>query len=199
MTKQLLIVFIKNPILGKVKTRLAASLGDQKALRVYKKLLDHTLRITGNLEYDKIVYYSDFVPEQDEWLSAGFKQGLQIGQDLGQKMENAFEEGFRTGYSRILIIGSDCFELTSYHISKAFDNLENSNVVLGPAADGGYYLLGMTELFENVFENKKWSTDSVLHDTIKNLTDSNIKFNLLEQLNDIDTESDLQSSKIDIQ
>ena len=197
--KQLLIVFIKNPILGKVKTRLAASLGDQKALRVYKKLLDHTLRITGNLEYDKIVYYSDFVPEQDEWLSAGFKQGLQIGQDLGQKMENAFEEGFRTGYSRILIIGSDCFELTSYHISKAFDNLENSNVVLGPATDGGYYLLGMTELFENVFENKKWSTDSVLRDTIKNLTDSNIKFNLLEQLNDIDTESDLQSSKIDIQ
>ncbi|HZB11494.1 MAG TPA: TIGR04282 family arsenosugar biosynthesis glycosyltransferase [Chryseolinea sp.] len=199
MMKQLLIVFIKNPILGKVKTRLAASLGDQKALRVYKKLLDHTLRITGNLEYDKIVYYSDFVPEQDEWLSAGFKQGLQIGQDLGQKMENAFEEGFRTGYSRILIIGSDCFELTSYHISKAFDNLENSNVVLGPATDGGYYLLGMTELFENVFENKKWSTDSVLRDTIKNLTDSNIKFNLLEQLNDIDTESDLQSSKIDIQ
>ena len=199
MMKQLLIVFIKNPILGKVKTRLAASLGDQKALRVYKKLLDHTLRITGNLEYDKIVYYSDFVPEQDEWLSAGFKQGLQIGQDLGQKMENAFEEGFRTGYSRILIIGSDCFELTSYHISKAFDNLENSNVVLGPATDGGYYLLGITELFENVFENKKWSTDSVLRDTIKNLTDSNIKFNLLEQLNDIDTESDLQSSKIDIQ
>jgi uncharacterized protein len=199
MTKQLLIVFIKNPILGKVKTRLAASLGDQKALRVYKKLLDHTLRITGNLEYDKIVYYSDFVPEKDEWLSAGFKQGLQIGQDLGQKMENAFEERFRAGYSRIVIIGSDCFELTSYHISKAFDNLENSNVVLGPAADGGYYLLGMTELFENVFENKKWSTDSVLRDTIKNLTDSNIKFNLLEQLNDIDTESDLQSSKIDIQ
>ena len=197
--KQLLIVFIKNPILGKVKTRLAASLGDQKALRVYKKLLDHTLRITGNLEYDKIVYYSDFVPEQDEWLSAGFKQGLQIGQDLGQKMKNAFDEGFRAGYSRIVIIGSDCFELTSYHISKAFDNLENSNVVLGPATDGGYYLLGMTELFENVFENKKWSTDSVLRDTIKNLTDSNIKFNLLEQLNDIDTESDLQSSKIDIQ
>jgi rSAM/selenodomain-associated transferase 1 len=199
MMKQLLIVFIKNPILGKVKTRLAASLGDQKALRVYKKLLDHTLRITGNLEYDKIVYYSDFVPEQDEWLSAGFKQGLQIGQDLGQKMKNAFDEGFRAGYSRIVIIGSDCFELTSYHISKAFDNLENSNVVLGPATDGGYYLLGMTELFENVFENKKWSTDSVLRDTIKNLTDSNIKFNLLEQLNDIDTESDLQSSKIDIQ
>src|SRR5918993_1040223 len=199
MMKQLLIVFIKNPILGKVKTRLAASLGDQKALRVYKKLLDHTLRITGNLEYDKIVYYSDFVPEQDEWLSAGFKQGLQIGQDLGQKMKNAFDEGFRAGYSRIVIIGSDCFELTSYHISKAFDNLENSNVVLGPATDGGYYLLGITELFENVFENKKWSTDSVLRDTIKNLTDSNIKFNLLEQLNDIDTESDLQSSKIDIQ
>jgi uncharacterized protein len=199
MTEQLLIVFIKNPILGKVKTRLAASLGDQKALIVYKKLLDHTLRITGNLEYDKIVYYSDFVPEKDEWLSTGFKQGLQIGQDLGQKMENAFEEGFRAGYSRIVIIGSDCFELTGHHIAKAFDNLENSNVVVGPATDGGYYLLGMTELFENLFENKKWSTDLVLRDTIKNLTDSNTKFYLLEQLNDIDTESDLLSSKIDSQ
>jgi uncharacterized protein len=199
MTKQLLIVFIKNPILGKVKTRLAASFGDQKALRVYKKLLDHTLLITGNLEYNKIVYYSDFVPDQDEWLSAGFKQGLQIGQDLGEKMEKAFEEGFRTGYSRIVIIGSDCFELTSYHIVKAFDNLESSNVVIGPATDGGYYLLGMTEFLENVFKNKKWSTNSVLGDTIKNLTESNRKFYLLEQLNDIDTESDLQSSKIDIQ
>jgi len=199
MTKQLLVVFIKNPILGKVKTRLAASLGDQKALRIYKKLLDHTLQITGNLEYDKIVYYSDFVPEKDEWLSTGFKQRLQIGQDLGQKMENAFEEGFRAGYSRIVIIGSDCFELTGCHIAEAFDNLENSNVVLGPATDGGYYLLGMTELFENVFENKKWSTHSVLRDTIKNLTDTNSKFYLLDQLNDIDTESDLQSSKIDIQ
>ncbi|HYI78143.1 MAG TPA: TIGR04282 family arsenosugar biosynthesis glycosyltransferase, partial [Chryseolinea sp.] len=140
MTKQLLIVFIKNPILGKVKTRLAASLGDQKALRVYKKLLDHTLRITGNLEYDKMVYYSDFVPEKDEWLGAGFKQGLQLGQDLGQKMKNAFKDGFRAGYSRIVIIGSDCFELTSYHIAKAFDSLENANVVVGPATDGGYYL-----------------------------------------------------------
>jgi len=199
MTKQLLIVFIKNPILGKVKTRLAASLGDQKALRVYKLLLDHTLRITGNLEYDKMVYYSDFVPEKDEWLGAGFKQGLQIGQDLGQKMKNAFEEGFRAGYSSIVIIGSDCFELTGNHIAKAFDNLENSNVVVGPATDGGYYLLGMTGLFENVFENKKWSTASVFRDTIKNLTESNIKFYLLEQLNDIDTESDLLSSKIDIQ
>jgi uncharacterized protein len=199
MTKQLLIVFIKNPILGKVKTRLAASLGDQKALSVYIKLLHHTRRITESLEYDKIVYYSDFVPEKDEWLSAGFKPALQAGHDLGQKMKNAFEEGFKAGYSRIVIIGSDCFELTSYHIAKAFDSLENANVVVGPATDGGYYLLGMTALLEKVFENKKWSTDSVLRDTIKNVTDSNHKFYLLEQLNDIDTESDLQSSKIDIQ
>ena len=114
-------------------------------------------------------------------------------------MKNAFKEGFRAGYSCIVIIGSDCLELTGYHIAKAFDNLENSNVVVGPATDGGYYLLGMTELFERLFENKKWSTDSVFHDTIENLTESNSKFSLLEQLNDIDTESDLQSSQLDIQ
>jgi uncharacterized protein len=198
MKKELLIVFVKNPVLGKVKSRLAVAIGDQRALAVYKILLHHTMRIAENLECDKIVYYSDFVPEKDEWLSAGFGQGLQVGRDLGQRMEHAFENGFRAGYSHIVIIGSDCFELTQCHLVTAFENLENSNVVVGPAADGGYYLLGMTKLYDKLFKNKKWSSDSVYRDTIENLNDSNIAFYLLEKLNDIDTESDLETSKIHV-
>lgn len=185
--------------MGKVKTRLAASIGDKKALDVYQILVNHTLNITRTLRCDRIVYYSDFIPDKDEWLSAEFMQALQFGQDLGQRMKYAFENGFKCGYSRIVIIGSDCFDLSNRHISEAFEYLENSNVVIGPAKDGGYYLLGMTKLYDELFKNKKWSTDSVYLNTIENLHKINISYRLLEQLNDIDTQSDLENSKLPIE
>lgn len=196
--RDLLIVFIKNPLLGKVKTRLANTVGDEKALTVYTILLRHTLEITKQLFCDKIVCYSDFVPPLDDWSSAGFSQALQWNGDLGERMKNAFVEGFKKRYDRIVIIGSDCYELQTATIVEAFQSLQESEVVIGPAHDGGYYLLGMTKLFDELFKEKQWSTSSVLPDTLKNLNTLDVSYKLLRTLSDIDNEADLKVSEITI-
>ena len=119
-----------------------------------------------------------------------FEKKLQKGVDLGERMQHAFETAFEQGYQKVLIIGSDLFDLKSIHITTAFDALENHDLTIGPSLDGGYYLLGMKELYPAVFKNKKWGTDSILENTLKDLQQQNVK--LLEALNDIDTFEDLQ-------
>lgn len=191
MKKSLLIIFTKNPKLGKVKTRLAESVGPEKALRVYQFLLDHTFQITRHFELDKIVFYSDFIPGNDIWKKSDFKQSIQTGTDLGEKMSNAFRSSFIKGYEKIVLIGSDCYELDESHIQNAFDQLEKNEIVLGPASDGGYYLIGMTEHFPKLFRDKKWSTDSVFKDTVEDITALNLTAHYLPELSDVDDLKDL--------
>ena len=197
--KRLLIVFIKNPIPGKVKTRLASSIGNAEALAVYKQLLDHTFHVSKPLSMDKVVYYSDFIPDEDIWRTSGFSQELQRGYDLGERMMNAFITAFQQRYEAVTIIGSDCFELTTDILTAAFDELNTKDVVVGPALDGGYYLLGMTSLHRDLFLNKTWSSDTVLNDTLLNILESKLSFSLLPVLRDIDTEQDLKESSLLIQ
>ena len=106
-------------------------------------------------------------------------------------MQMAFETAFKDSYEKVVIVGSDLFDLKPIHLEKAFEALENHEVVLGPSLDGGYYLLGMTKLHPSLFKNKQWGTDSVLESTLKDLKEHNVK--LLEALNDIDTFEDLQN------
>ena len=190
MNKNLIIVFVRTPELGKVKTRLARSIGDVSALTIYKLLLKHTETVLHDLSFDKVVYYSEKVEENDFWEAKLFEKKLQKGVDLGERMQHAFETAFEQGYQKVLIIGSDLFDLKSIHITTAFEALENHDLTIGPSLDGGYYLLGMKELYPAVFKNKKWGTDSILENTLKDLQQQNVK--LLEALNDIDTFEDLQ-------
>ena len=190
MNKNLIIVFVRTPELGKVKTRLAKSIGDVSALTIYKLLLKHTATVLHDLSFDKVVYYSEKVEENDFWEAKLFEKKLQKGVDLGERMQHAFETAFEQGYQKVLIIGSDLFDLKSIHITTAFEALENHDLTIGPSLDGGYYLLGMKELYPAVFKNKKWGTDSILANTLKDLQQQNVK--LLEALNDIDTFEDLQ-------
>ena len=190
MNKNLIIVFVRTPELGKVKTRLAKSIGDVSALTIYKLLLKHTETVLHDLSFDKVVYYSEKVEENDFWEARLFEKKRQKGADLGKRMQHAFETAFEKGYQKVLIIGSDLFDLKSIHITTAFDALENHDLTIGPSLDGGYYLLGMKELYPAVFKNKKWGTDSILENTLKDLQQQNVK--LLEALNDIDTFEDLQ-------
>lgn len=190
MNKNLIIVFVRTPELGKVKTRLAKSIGDVSALTIYKLLLKHTETVLHDLSFDKVVYYSEKVEENDFWEARLFEKKLQKGADLGERMQHAFETAFEQGYQKVLIIGSDLFDLKSIHITTAFEALENHDLTIGPSLDGGYYLLGMKELYPAVFKNKKWGTDSILENTLKDLQQQNVK--LLEALNDIDTFEDLQ-------
>ncbi len=189
--KSLVMVFIRNPEIGKVKTRLAKTIGDTKAFKVYLHLLNHTLSCVSPLKTDKSIFYSDYIPKQDEWQLNGFYAHLQSGGDLGKKMLTAFEISFKKGYQNILILGSDCLELTSSIIQNALEKLEKTDVVIGPAKDGGYYLLGMNTLYTPLFENKNWSTNSVFKDTIKEIENLKLNYIVLEELSDIDEEADL--------
>ncbi|MBG6109728.1 rSAM/selenodomain-associated transferase 1 [Flavobacterium sp. CG_23.5] len=192
MKTNALIIFIRNPELGKVKTRLAKTIGEEKALEVYRDLLQHTFSVTQSLECDKFVFYDNQILKNDIWKNNIYHKKLQIGNDLGERMQNAFQELFHLGYKNCIIVGSDLFDLQSKHIKEAFANLESNDVVIGPAEDGGYYLLGLKKIIPALFTNKNWGTKTVLEDTVNNLMTTKVDF--LEILNDIDTFEDLEKS-----
>ncbi|MBL4655537.1 MAG: TIGR04282 family arsenosugar biosynthesis glycosyltransferase [Bacteroidia bacterium] len=187
-----LMIFVKNPELGKVKTRLASSIGVEAALEVYRNLLNHTRRITIKLECQKTVGYSQFVDDNDIWDNSIYDKELQIGHDLGEKMSGAFQNFFQNESSKVVIIGSDCSELTKEIIEESFIMLDDNDVVIGPAKDGGYYLLGMKKYYPQLFENKKWSTNSVLSSTIVDLENLEVDYHILQELSDIDRVEDLK-------
>lgn len=187
-----LIIFIKNPILGQVKSRLAADIGEEKALAVYRDLTEKTRKEAEQLKGVRCkLYYSDFIETNDEWVSDIFKKRLQTKGDLGDKMQMAFQESVD---GKTVIIGSDCYDLTTQHIERALQTLDESDVVLGPANDGGYYLLGMSNYYPQLFEGVEWSTERVLKQTLKQAKSLNLRVSFLEELVDLDTFSDLKES-----
>jgi len=188
--KQALIIFARNPVRGKVKTRLAATMGHNKALSIYQLLLEHTVQITQQLPCDRYVFYADGISKNDIWSDDLYLKKNQEGKDLGQRMLHAFDTLFQQGYQKIIIIGTDCFELSSSILLDAFTALDEKEVVIGPSEDGGYYLLGMRQFFPFLFEEKTWSTDTVYSSTVQQLAIQNIRYDTLPILNDIDTEDD---------
>jgi len=191
LRENILMIFIKNPVPGRVKTRLAATIGDEGALAIYQKLLKHTLQITVALKVKKMIFYSDFIPVNDAWDENDFQQELQRGADLGEKMKNAFQYVFEKHYGKAIIIGSDCFELSTAHLHQAFDRLNELDTVIGPARDGGYYLLGMNSLQEDFFQNKTWSSNRVYRDTMQDIDRLKLSCFNLPVLKDIDEADDL--------
>ncbi len=188
-SKNLLLVFTRNPELGKCKTRLAAKVGDESALDIYKFLLNHTVAITQNVNAAKQVWYSEEIWMNDIWDNAVYDKRLQQGTDLGVRMANAFQAGFASGFERVIVIGSDMYDLSEDDLEKAFTILKVKDFVIGPAEDGGYYLLGMKAFNAEVFKNKTWGTSSVLQNTLNDLKNENIK--LLEARNDVDVYEDI--------
>ena len=192
--KNLLLIFTRNPEFGKVKKRLAASIGDSAALEIYTSLLQHTAEITRKLPVDKEVCYSEKTEENDSWDDKIYNKRVQKGKDLGERMKNAFQAGFAAGYTNIIIIGSDLYDLNQEDLQKAFGALRNSDYVIGPALDGGYYLLGMKSMNAAVFVNKPWSTKTVFQETLKDLNEKEIT--LLDTRNDIDYVEDLKDHPV---
>ena len=189
MKKPLLLVFCKNPILGKAKTRLAVSIGEEKALEVYHVLLQKTALVLFDVDVDIQLYYSSHIDHGDIFQKPSIIKKVQTGNDLGIRMANAFKEGFNS-YSPIVIIGCDLWSLNVLDIHKAFEALKTSGTVIGPSADGGYYLLGLQKFIPALFENKKWGTQTVLSNTLNDLKKEDVY--LLEEKNDIDTYNDLK-------
>ena len=193
-----LIIFAKNLEEGKVKTRLAKDVGPVNALIVYKHLLDHTRQISSKVDADRLLFYSRTIQVSDEWPVNDFQKHLQSGGDLGLRMLNAFDQAFSDGYTRVIIIGSDCLELTSDLLSGAFEQLKDHDFVIGPANDGGYYLLGMNSPHPALFENKVWSTQSVFEHTVAQMKSLSKTIYILPQLSDVDTIDDLNPELLSI-
>jgi uncharacterized protein len=191
MSNDALIIFVKNPILGKVKTRLAQTVGNDRALEFYKYLLSYTKSVTSSLDIDCFVFYSDFIDKDDLW-DGQFKKELQQGDTLGIRMENAFGRIFSLGYKKAIIIGSDCLEITKELIEDSFEELEKVDFVVGPAHDGGYYLLGMHTLHSPLFYDKSWSTSKVFEQSIQDIEKISASYHVLPVLCDIDEVQNLE-------
>jgi len=188
--RDLLIIFARNPVLGKCKTRLAAKIGEHAALEVYKFLLKHTFTITKDLLVTKEIHYSETIVENDLWGHESFIKKQQFGDDLGHRMENAFRDGFANGFQNIIIIGCDMYDINQKDLENAFAALEAHDAVIGPAVDGGYYLLGMKSLLPSIFKEKLWGTNTVLEATLNDLKPHNTK--LLDVRNDVDYYEDIK-------
>jgi uncharacterized protein len=185
-----LIIFTKNPVYGSVKTRLAATIGKDNAFEVHKALLVHTHSVAEQLLCDKIVFYSEYIETNDIWGN-GYLKANQQGCDLGERMMNSFNDVFKQGYTKAVIIGTDCPSINEKLINDAFGQLNNNDIVVGPAWDGGYYLLGMKILHQDLFENMVWSTEAVFKSTIAKCDQLGLNYVLLPVLHDIDEEKDL--------
>ena len=190
-----LLIFARVPALGRVKSRLAAGVGQPAALAVYHELLTITRTAAEEAEVPTTVWLADAAgpaltaAETREW--AEMTTRCQESGDLGERMTVAFAAAFAAGASRVAIIGTDCPGLRADHLTQAFALLAEHDVVLGPATDGGYYLLGLRQPQPELFLNKEWSTDSVLDDTIADAQRLGRRVALLPELRDVDTADDL--------
>ena len=193
---RLLIIFTKNPEAGQVKTRLAHSVGEEKALEIYETLRYHTATVTEGVNAERMVYYSRFIPPSDLFFTDKFTPKLQQGDDLGARMFHAIDSGFESGFHHIVLIGTDCYELSREILNQAFSALERFDAVVGPATDGGFYLIGLNRVFPELFLDRQWSTPDVLRETTTILQQLAIPCKLLSELSDIDTFDDLKKSKL---
>lgn len=180
-----LLLFVRNPEKGKVKTRLAQDLGDDKALEIYLELLNITRAVAVTVPAERFLFYSNFIPQSDDWPEVQFQKHLQANGDLGSRMEAAFQLALEA-HQKAVIIGSDCPELSPAIIEQAFAQLDDFDAVLGPANDGGYYLLGLKTVIPDVFREMVWSTELVLAETLARLDAAGKSYALLPELSDVD-------------
>jgi rSAM/selenodomain-associated transferase 1 len=193
-----LIIFIKNPGLGKAKTRLAATLGKEKAFEIYLKLLSHTREVALATHAERNLFYSDFIDTEDDWNNESFIKHLQDqNTDLGKKMFSAFLLLKSLGKKKVVIIGSDCLELTADVSNSAFKLLEEKDAIIGPAKDGGYYSIGFNfeklgeKVLKQVFLNKKWSHSNVFLEAKNSFKANEVSYALLPTLSDVDVVEDV--------
>ncbi len=155
--------------------------------------MQHTADVTRQINVQRFVFYSDMVTRNDFFSDSLFKKYVQCSGDLGARLEYAFSIPFKDEYKRAVVIGGDCLTIKPEHINTAFEKLNDHDFVIGPATDGGYYLLGMKKWNRSLFKNKSWSTPSVFEETKNEIINNNGRLFLLEQLSDVDEFNDLKN------
>jgi rSAM/selenodomain-associated transferase 1 len=184
-----LIIFVKAPRPGQVKTRLAKAIGPAAACEAYKQLLEKVLDQLSQLRTVDLRFApDDAAHEIAHWLRPTWNALPQGAGDLGDRLRRAFDDAFACGCERVVVIGSDCPAVTEADIHLAWDALRDNDAVLGPASDGGYWLIGLKAPIEGVFENIAWSTSSVFEQTARRLQRAGRSCHLLRTLTDVDTE-----------
>jgi len=191
-----LIIFAREPLSGRVKTRLAATIGNLAATELYKSMLREVLKRCGELADVYTVVFWDCEAASLPFLAEryGCRSRCQSPGDLGERMQAAFDEMFADGCKVCCIIGSDAPDLPVSYIQEAFDLLtvQQTDAVFGPSHDGGYYLLGLSRLLPELFRDIDWSTPLVLQQSLAAAERAGIKRALLPEWYDIDTEDDLE-------
>ena len=197
-----LIVFVKNPIAGAVKTRLHTRYTPQQAARISRAFILDTLTYASAAPADRhIILYTppDAVADIGHLAGAAWHLRPQADADLGGRMHDAAACSFEDGATRVVIVGTDIPSLPTEHIARAFDLLHRKDIALGPSTDGGYYLLGLSRSVRSIFQDIDWSTPHVLSQTLARLESSGLSLGLLPPWYDVDTPEDLDFLRIHIQ
>ncbi|MBU0994553.1 MAG: TIGR04282 family arsenosugar biosynthesis glycosyltransferase [Proteobacteria bacterium] len=196
-TSACVILFLRAPRKGKVKTRLAKTLGDDTVLALYKFFVIDVLQAVERTGFPVVIYFDpdDAEDELRNWLDISHDMHPQIGTDLGEKMDHAFRETFSFGFLRSVLIGTDCPHIRPEIIETAQQNLTESDMVIGPSFDGGYYLIGFRKdtFSQSVFQHLPWGTETVLEKTLEICEKKGLSVKKLPGLQDIDTLDDLKS------
>jgi len=191
MISEKLIMFVKAPLPGVVKTRLAKTIGAEAAASAYRILVETLLRQLQSLNEVELRFTPDDEVESIRpWLRAGWQAQPQGAGDLGQRLDTAFKQTFSARVRRAVVIGSDCPEVTPDDLNTASAALRTRDVVLGPAADGGYWLIGLRHPQPSLFERIEWGTSKVLIQTMQRARESLLTVHLLRELRDVDTADD---------
>jgi uncharacterized protein len=186
-----LVVFVKAPRPGEVKTRLAARLGAVEACAAYRRMAGFLLDRLAPLRAVELRYAPENAAEEiSAWRRDGWSLAFQGEGDLGARLGAAFREHFRDGAGQVVVIGSDCPDVTVRDIECAWAGLAENDVVIGPARDGGYWLIGLNRPQPHLFEDMPWSTETVLRETLARASSTGIRVHLLRELSDVDVESD---------
>ncbi len=198
MSKEVLSIFVKNLIPGTVKKRLAKDLGIDLAIEIYKELVGITAETTDILEINKCVYYSDYIESNDQFDDAKYQKHIQEGKDLGQRMQNCFYDAFELDFDKMILIGSDTPDITDQIISQGFAELDKHDIIIGPAQDGGFYLIGMKKPHENLLNKRTYGHEKVLNELLDEIENRNLSVFKLPTLIDIDVKDDLKKAGIEI-
>ena len=201
-SQQLLIIFAKAPIKAQCKTRLIPLLGETAATEFYKTLLQHGLHTASQLDNIDIALHVTPHTQHPflQQLAAHYHTALQQqqGKDLGERMYHAMQQSLQH-YQRVVLIGSDCPGITADYIEQAFTTLQHSDLVIGPATDGGYVLIGGQRISPDIFADTQWSSDQVLTQCLRNIDHAAYSHQCLSPLQDIDTPKDFLHNKLQLQ
>jgi uncharacterized protein len=191
VSKERLIVFVKAPRPGLAKTRIAQTAGPNRACQIYRELVENVLDGISTFSNVEIRFTPDDAQgEIQEWVRDKWSARPQGTGDLGERMQRAFAEAFATGAERVVVIGSDAPEVCAADVRVAWKELKSHDLVVGPAIDGGYWLIGLRAHQPDLFREISWSSDQVLGQTLTRAKSLELKIQLLRILTDIDTEED---------